>query len=202
MTCAIILKVDVSEMRLDRSKRSGVTLVEIMMAIVILALAVLPVIGSFSKFYGTASRQLEQETALKISEATMNKLMSHQYSELVTGASFSLPLDFRTPEGVLTGSLNFAGSTGNSGPVKIGNVTYNITAEVEKVFIAQDILTPHPNAMELKYPIDPPPVPPSHDLAAIATYSCSDDLIMIRLKVNYGGPKDVELMSFRADMSR
>ncbi|MEW6709154.1 MAG: prepilin-type N-terminal cleavage/methylation domain-containing protein [Candidatus Riflebacteria bacterium] len=197
-------------MKLDCSERPGVTLVEIMMAIVILALAVLPVIGTFSKFYGTASRQLEQETALKISEATMNKLMSHRYSELVTGSSFNLPLDFQTPAGILTGSLNFAGTTGNSGPVKIGNVTYSITAEVEKVFIAQNILTPHMNAMELKYPIDPtdpnaPPMPPSPGpppLAAIATYSCSDDLIMIKLKVNYGGPKEVELMSFRADMSR
>ncbi|MFZ5951792.1 MAG: type IV pilus modification PilV family protein [Candidatus Rifleibacteriota bacterium] len=197
-------------MKLCRSNRSGVTLVEIMMAIVILALAVLPVIGTFSKFYGTASRQLEQETALKISEATMNKLMSHRYSELVTGSSFNLALDFQTPAGVLTGSLSFGGSTGSSGPIKIGNVTYNITAEVEKVFIAQDILTPHPNAMELKYAMDPtdpaappaPPIPGPPPLAVIATYSCSDDLIMIKLKVNYGGPKDVELVSFRADMSR
>lgn len=190
--------------------RKAVTLVEIMIAIVILALSVLPVIGTFSQYYGVATRQLDQETALKISEATMNKLLSQNYKDLVNNAAFSLPLNFQTPTGGFIGNMNFAGGNGSSGPIKLGKLTYKLDASIEKVFVAQDILAPHPLALEFKYGVDPsllpppdPPPPGPPPLAGIATYSSTDDLILIKLTVNYGGQAhNVEISAFRADMSK
>jgi prepilin-type N-terminal cleavage/methylation domain-containing protein len=198
---------ETKKLRPDR----GVTLVEIMMALVILALAILPVIGTFSKYYGVATRQLDQEIALKIGEAAMNKLMAHKYSDMVKGESFTVPLDFQTPSGTLTGQMNFDGGTGVSGPIKIGKVTYQISARIDKVFVAQNLSSLHTKALMFRFPVDPvgmPPGPPpqvgaSLPLAIIATYSSFDDLVAIKLKVDFGGPKDkVELTSFRADMTR
>ncbi len=193
-------------------RRKAVTLVEIMMAIVIIAIAVLPAIGTFSRYYGLASRQFDQELALKISEAAMNQLLAYKYSAFSNNETFVVPLNFQTPEGSVTGNLNFTGGAGTSGPIKIGNVTYQLNAAVEKVFIAQNIQTPHNNALEFKYPVDPahcpfplpppPPPPAPPPVAAVASYSCFDDLVMIKLTVDFGGPKDhFELISFRADMN-
>lgn len=187
-----------------------------MMAIVILAIAVLPVIAAFSQYYGVSTKQFDQELALKISEAAMNKLLSYRYSAFANNEIFVVPLDLQTPAGAVTGNLNFAGGNGTSGPIQIGNVTYNFTAEVEKVFVAQNIDAPHTNALEFKYPLDPamspfppppppppPAPPPPPPLAAVASYSCFDDLIMIKLKVDFGGPKNhFELSAFRADMNQ
>lgn len=205
------MKRGISSYRFARNPfRKGVTLVEILMALVILALAILPVIGTFSKYYGVASRQMEQEIALKIGEAAMNKLMSHKYSDLAKAANFSLPLNFQIPSGAFAGSLVFAGGTGKSAPIKIGKSSYVVSAVVDKVFIAQNLSIQHSNALEFKYALDPielpppdtlPPGPPP--LALVATYSCFDDLVSIKLRVNYGGPKDsVELSTFRADMTK
>lgn len=189
--------------------KKAVTLVEIMMAIVILAIAVLPVIAAFSQYYGVSTKQFDQELALKVSEAAMNKLLSYRYSAFANNETFVVPLDLQTPAGAVTGNLNFAGGNGTSGPIQIGNVTYNFTAEIEKVFIAQNIEAPHANALEFKYPLDPGaapfplPPPPPPPVAAVASYSCFDDLIMIKLKVDFGGPKNhFELSAFRADMNQ
>ena len=78
---------------------AGISLVEILMALFILAIAVLPAIGSFSSFYGVATRQMEQEMALKLGEAVINVLMTTTYSELVKGTLTSLPLNIQTPSG-------------------------------------------------------------------------------------------------------
>lgn len=194
------------------ARQKAVTLVEIMMAIVIIALALLPAIGTFSRYYGLASRQFNQETALKLSEAVMNQLLAYQYSAFIDDSSFTVPINLQTPEGNVTGNLNFeqpVTSTGKpstektwkrratSNQIKIGGVTYKFAAEVEKVFFAQDIQKPHNQALEFKYAVASFPNP------VVASYSSFDDLIMIKLAVNFGRPKDhFELITFRADMNK
>jgi prepilin-type N-terminal cleavage/methylation domain-containing protein len=186
--------------------RQGMTLVEVLMALVILAIAVLPVISALTQYYGVASRQFDNETALKLAEAAMNKILAHKYSALAKGETFSLPLDFSTPDGTVAGALSFSGGNATSGPIEVGKITYNISVETQTLFFAQNIDAPHDNALEFKFAAEPPlppiagspPPPPT-----VASYSCFDDLIGIRLIVEYGGPKDrVELAAFRADMSQ
>ena len=186
--------------------RKAVTLIEILIAVFILAVAVLPVVGTFSKFYGLASRQMEQETALKIAEAAMNKLISHRYSDLAGNKAFTVPLEFVTPEGAISGNLDFAGNMATSTPIVMGNTVFRINSSVERIFVAQNINSPHDKALEFKYPVSlpppstggPPPTP------VMTTYSSFDDLLMIKLRVVFGsGTKDiVELSSFRADMNK
>jgi prepilin-type N-terminal cleavage/methylation domain-containing protein len=190
-----------------RLTKNGITLVEIMMALVILALAALPVVGTFSKYYGLASRQMDQEIALKIAEATMNKLMAHTYSEMALGGTFSAPITFETPAGVFSGNLNFNGGVASSTSVTVGKITCNISAQIDKVFVAQNLAGIHGNALEFKFGVEPPPPSgsgPPPPLVGIASYSSFDDHIVIKVRVDYGsGQKDhVELAAFRADMTR
>jgi hypothetical protein len=193
------------------SNRRAVTLVEILIALIIMALAILPAIGAFSTSYGTATRQIEQETALKIGEATVNVLLSVNYEKIVSGTLGSVPLNIQTPAGMFNGSLVFDGMLASSTSVNIGRASYQVNARVQTLFRAQNIDVPHNDALVFSFqnfdlppgapppvPVGPGPVPP----APVATYSCFDDLVCIKVKVDYGQREPVELETFRADMSR
>lgn len=190
------------------SRRAGLSLVEILMALLILTVAVLPAIGTFSGYYGVATRQMEQEMALKLGEAVVNVLMTANYSQLKDGTIPALPLNIQTPSGSFAGTLAFAGGYASGTPVTIGKTKYIIGAEVKKIFLAQNIAAPHNNALEFSWisPDAPPPPPISAGapppLPPVATYSCFNDLISLKVTVDFGGAKPVELATFRADMAR
>ncbi|HNS08471.1 MAG TPA: prepilin-type N-terminal cleavage/methylation domain-containing protein [Candidatus Ozemobacteraceae bacterium] len=188
------------------SRRAGLSLIEILMALFILTIAVLPAIGTFSGYYGVATRQMEQEMALKLGEAVVNVLMTANYSLLKDGAIPSLPLNIQTPSGSFAGTLTFAGSYASGTPVTIGKTRYIIGAEVKKIFLAQDITAPHNNALEFSWiSPDAPPVPSAGAAPPpppVATYSCFNDLICLKVTVDFGGAKPIELATFRADMAR
>ncbi|HMM60292.1 MAG TPA: prepilin-type N-terminal cleavage/methylation domain-containing protein [Candidatus Rifleibacterium sp.] len=189
------------------SRRAGLSLVEILMALLILTIAVLPAIGAFSGYYGVATRQMMQEMALKLGEAVVNVLMTANYSELKEGAIPALPLNIQTPSGSFSGTMSFAGGYASGTPVTIGKTKYIIGAEVKKIFLAQNIGTPHNNALEFSWISPDAPPPPFGGGAApppppIATYSCFNDLICLKVTVDFGGAKPIELATFRADMAR
>jgi prepilin-type N-terminal cleavage/methylation domain-containing protein len=182
--------------------KRGMSLIEILIALFILAVAAMPVIGVFSQYYGIASRQLDNEIALKLAEASINKILAHRYSDLIQGNSFSIPLDLQTAEGPIVTNLDFENGKGTSGDISIGKLTYNITIETQILYEAQNIDFPHSKALEFRFA--------SHTSAntgvptvEVASYSCTDNLIAVKLLVEYGGPKDkVELACFRADMAK
>ncbi len=189
------------------SRRAGLSLVEILMALFILTIAVLPAIGAFSGYYGVATRQMEQEMALKLGEAVVNVLMAANYSELKDGAIPPLPLNIQTPSGSFAGTLTFTGGYASGSAVTIGKTKYVVGAEVKKVFLAQNISAPHNNALEFSWiSPDAPPVPAGGGALPppppVATYSCFNDLICLKVTVDFGGAKPVELATFRADMAR
>ncbi|PKL50283.1 MAG: hypothetical protein CVV42_03240 [Candidatus Riflebacteria bacterium HGW-Riflebacteria-2] len=188
------------------STRCGVSLVEILVALVIMALAILPAIGAFSTSYGTATRQIEQETALKLGEAVINVLLTVNYNKLLEGSLDTIPLNIQTPSGEFKGSLEFSGMTASSTAVAIGRASYSVSVWVNTVFRAQNIETPHNDALvfgfrDFEAPPGPPPVPPAPP-APVATYSCFDDLVCVKVRVDYGQREAVDLETFRADMSR
>lgn len=192
--------------------RRGVTLIEILIALVIMALAILPAIGAFSTSYGTATRQLEQEIALKLGESVVSVLLTANYEKLANGNLGTVPLNIQTPSGDFRGSLVFAGKLASSTSVSIGRASYTISAAVTTLFRAQNIDVPHNDALVFSYrnydlgslpPPPPGPPPPGPILPGpIATYSCFDDLVCIKVRVDYGHREAVELETFRADMSR
>lgn len=189
--------------------RKGVTLVEILVALFIMALAILPAIGAFSSSYGVATRQLEQEIALKLGESVVNVLLTANYDRLISGSLGNIPLNIQTPSGDFKGALLFTGMTASSTSVTIGRASYAISAQVTTLFRAQNIETPHNDALVFGFrdfapppgpPGPPPPGPPPPP--PVATYSCFDDLVCLRVRVDYGQREAVELETFRADMSR
>ncbi|HAE40637.1 MAG TPA: hypothetical protein DCG57_18685 [Candidatus Riflebacteria bacterium] len=190
------------------SARRGVTLVEILVALFIMALAILPAIGAFSSSYGVASRQLEQEIALKLGESVVSVLLTANYDRLLAGNLGAIPLNIQTPSGDFSGSLEFTGMTASSAAVTIGRASYRISAQVTTLFRAQNIETPHDDALVFGFrdfappplPLGPPPPGPPPPL--VATYSCFDDLVCLRVRVEYGQREAVELETFRADMSK
>ena len=176
------------------------------MALLILTIAVLPAIEHFPAT-SVATRQMEQEMALKLGEAVVNVLMTANYSELKEGAIPALPLNIQTPSGSFSGTMSFAGGYASGTPVTIGKTKYIIGAEVKKIFLAQNIGTPHNNALEFSWISPDAPPPPFGGGAApppppIATYSCFNDLICLKVTVDFGGAKPIELATFRADMAR
>ncbi len=179
--------------------RAGMSLVEILMALFILTIAVLPAIGTFSGYYGVATRQMDQEMALKLGEGVINVLMTTTYSDLVLHKLTSLPLNIQTPSGTFVGTLNFSGDSATSSAIVIGKTSYTVGAEIKRVFEAQNIDTPHKNAMEFSWQL---PDSVSASGAVIATYSCRDDLLCIKVSVSYGGQNQFKLATFRADMTR
>lgn len=193
--------------------RKGVTLVEILIALFIMALAILPAIGAFSTSYGTATRQLEEEIALKLGESVVSVLLTANYDRLVSGTLGTLPLNIQTPNGDFSGALAFTGMTASAGAVVIGHASYSISVEINTLFRAQNMDAPHNDALVFSYrnfelPPGPPPPPPPLPLpgpvppAPVATYSCFDDLVCLKVRVDYGHREAVELETFRADMSR
>lgn len=182
----------------------GLSLIELMMAVTILALAVLPAIGAFSGYYGLATRQLEQETALKIAEGTLNKLMTHKYSDFFRNEPFTVQLNFETPEGSYDGSLKFGNSAGSAPPVSIGRASYSITASSSIIFEAQDMELQHDRAMVLNYPTQLPLPDSNGNSTGVATYSSFDDQVLISVNVRYGESENnrIGLAAFRADITR
>ncbi len=181
--------------------RKGVSLPEILMALLILALAVLPAVGTFSKYYGVATRQMDQEIALKLGEAVINVLMTVNYTRLSQGLIPSIPLNVQLPSGAYAGSLDFSGLEATGTSVLIGKVNYGISASIVPVFRAQNIGTPHSDALELKFYQElpgPGNVPPG----LIASYSCFDDLVAVNVSVSYGPGAPIRLSTFRTDMTR
>ncbi len=200
-------------------KRFGMSLLEILVALLVLVIGILPVIGVFTQYFGVANYQTDQETALKIAESTMTKLLSTKYSAIAVGASFPLDLDFQTPSGAFSGKLFFSGTSGESELVEIGKSRFKIDFKVSKVYQAFKGTNPD-KAMLLKYPAyepppppiplpppapPPPPSPPTIPVFPgmwVHNYFCTNDFLAFHLKVTYGNPqKSVDLMTFRADMS-
>jgi prepilin-type N-terminal cleavage/methylation domain-containing protein len=201
-------------------KSRGMTLLEILVALLVLVIGILPVIGVFTQYFGVANYQTDQETALKIAESTMTKLLSSKFSDIAAGVSFPLDLSFQTPSGVFAGKLTFTGTKGESAPISLGKSSFKIDFNVIKVYEAFKITNIVNKAMVLKYPATtpppdpippPPPAPPPPPLPPavpvfpgmyVHDYSCTNDFLAFHLKVTYGDPeKSVDLMTFRADMS-
>lgn len=188
-------------------RQNGLSLVEILMALLILSIAVLPAIGTFSGYYGVATRQMEQEIALKLGESVANLLLNTTYSDLVLGKLTNLSMNFQTPSGSIEGVLAFNGHNA-TGTVEIGKVKYEIRTNISKAFIAQNLDLPHKKALQFTWQnADPPPplpagAPPAPPGSNIASYSCFDDLLCIKVAVSYGPGRPVELAVFRADMTK
>lgn len=196
----------------NKNNKSGITLVEILVSLLILALAILPAVGTFSSYYGSATRQMEQEMALKIAEATVNLLNSVSFETFIdeTITATPLSLDIQTPDGAFNGKLyfkkgienhpeqyGFTGTTSNveSEKLKINRVEYTIKVEAKRVYQAQIISAPHDKALGLNYL-----VVEDDGTTSTERYECFDDMYVFNVEVGFGKSTPIRVSSFRTDM--
>ena len=195
------------------NRKTGVTLVEVIIALFILALAILPAVGTFSTYYSASTKQMEQEMALKIAESVVNLMNTLSYDMIIDRTLNTVPLDIQTPDGTVQGNLVFKpvkipigysadGQTpqhpdnlhlrGICEDIQINRVKYNITVDIIREFKPQDIKKPHNEAMDFYY----------HDYLASYTsrYSSFDFAFVFNISVGFGKAKPIRLSSFRVDM--
>ena len=192
-------------------KKSGVTLIEVLIALIIFSLAVLPAVGTFSTYFSTATRQMEQEMALKIAESVVNLLQNLSYESILEGTMGDCALDIQTPEGHVTGVIKFTNVVtrvltglekpgqvivGESDPININRINYKIDVEIIRSFIPQFIPAHNEDDMIFTY----------YDLdeeeatKEIKTYDSFDDGYIFNVTVSYGTAIPIKLTTFRTDM--
>ena len=195
-------------------KKSGVSLVEIIVALLILAMAALPAVGTFSTYYATSTKQMEQEMALKIAESVVNLINTLSYDMIIDKTLNKVPLDIQTPDGTVQGTLTFVepgpqmigqsadGKTpghpdnlylkGFCEDIQINRVKYRIEIDVIKEFRSQSYEVPHDDAMDFYY----------YNFSSSETfrYSSFDPAFVFNITVGFGKAKPIKLSSFRADM--
>ncbi|HNV70850.1 MAG TPA: type II secretion system protein [Candidatus Ozemobacteraceae bacterium] len=172
-------------------RQHGISLIELMVALVLVGIAVIPVIPVFTQSYVSSSRQVDQEMAIKIAEATVNQMGAVRFDHLNNpGVGVSVPLRYEVPGGTVNASLNLSGSPGTgSASFKIAKTPYEVGVSVTRLFDAVS------NPLVFYY----------FDAFAgkIASYACPDDFLKIDVLVQYQ-PGDVpviaSLTSFRANL--
>ena len=181
------------------------TLTEILMALLVLAMAVFPLIRSFTQNQALAVRQLEKEIALKVAEAALNAAMSGPYDLLTRGSGATganLPLRVELPnQPPITLSVLFDGP-GNGKTT--GTVTFRVGPTDFTLTIDNDPLYGGPGGTPLgfRYGDLPPGGAP-----ATATYSCPPDELVIRIKsgISWSAnnvPQNITLESCRVKLSK
>ena len=205
---------DISSINRKKLNKHAVTLVELIIAMFILSLAILPAVGTFSTYFSTSTRQMEQEMALKIAESVINLFQTVSYELIQERAIDSLPLDIQTPDGTVKGTLVFKNNPDKivgesadgkslgvdnnsylqacSEDIHINRRKYKVEVNVVRVFRPQVPSTPHKEALDFTY----------YDCTASETvkYSCQDNAFVFNVTVKFGKANPIKLSSFRVDM--
>ena len=188
-----------------RRRVSAFSLIEIMMAMLILGLAVLPVIQVFSKTYYTASRQYEEALALKIAEAIMNKASAWKFKDLeAPPGSYTLPVqvylpaDHSLPAAKFTGALGMNGTPAcGRGEIKYKSTTYKMRLDTEILYSG-----PPDGGSAMVFSFTSPLASPGTTVVDVATYACPDTFLKMAVTVEYGKlGKKLHLISFRANLT-
>ncbi|MBF0545383.1 MAG: hypothetical protein HQM08_13165 [Candidatus Riflebacteria bacterium] len=173
---------------------------EILVALSIAGMAIFPMLRFYSQTYILASKQVEQENALKIAEAAINKIMGIAYSELNNNPEIfpgiNLPFNLQTQDGTCAFSISLSGSPMcGKGNVRIGKTDYEISLNTKRLFSGPGGA---PSSMKLSYASFKPAATPPVE---INFYSCPDDSLKVSIIVKYGEPpQNVSLCIFRPDL--
>ncbi|MFZ2955489.1 MAG: hypothetical protein WA705_01135 [Candidatus Ozemobacteraceae bacterium] len=168
----------------------------------ILALAVLPLIRSFSQSQALAKAQIEHEIGLKIAEAVLNAALSGDFLTLDEGSAVSnasIPLRLELPNQLpiqtsipMTGPGQ--GKTFGSTGFRIGPTDFQISIECDPLFGQS------PTTAPLVFTFADGP-------ARVAAYSCPPEERVIRIRsstswVSNGIPQKISLETCRARLSK
>ena len=176
--------------------RRGLSLIEVVVALFLVGIAVLPLIPVFSQSYVFASRQVDQETAIKIAEATANQLMSVPFDFLNTappGSQMNLRYEVpNAPPVNITMPLSWgAGAVNGSASFKIAQTPFTVGVASHRLYDAS--VSP----MVFQY----------YDTlnSQVASYVCTDDFLQLDVTITYTPgkvPIVASLTTCRANMTQ
>lgn len=94
----------------NTNAKSGITLTEIMLATILMAVAILPIVGVFSQGHKMTQKDMRRIDAIHVAESSMNKLLKLPFDQVPTGthnsnlaaASGTVPLGNISGTGVAT----------------------------------------------------------------------------------------------------
>lgn len=171
--------------------RRAISLIELMVALVLVGIAIIPIIPVFTQSYVSSSRQIDQEMAIKIAEATVNQMGAVRFDQLINaGGGVAVPLRYEVPGGTVNTTLTLSGSPSTgSASFKIARTPYEVGVGVTKLYdaVANPLVFSYYDAFSCK----------------VATYACPDDFLKIDVMVKYQ-PGDIpviaSLTSLRANL--
>ncbi len=195
-------------------KKYGVTFTEILIAMFVLALAVLPAVGTFSTYYTSATRQMEQEMALKIAESVVNLMQTISYDLLIDQTAFPIQLDIKTSDRTVPCQLSLVENSSRNityedgtiakvlysvkcDNIQINRIKYNINVDIIMAFEGLSFEHPEQEAMSFIY-YDNFSV--SDSVEHIKKYDSFDPAFIFNVSVGFGKAKPIKLSAFRADM--
>ncbi len=198
-------------------KKYGVTFIEILIALFILALAILPAVGTFSTYYTSATRQMEQEMALKIAESVVNLMQTISYEQLADGVAFPMQLDIQTSDNTIPcilslvensekeidygdGTKAFVLYSVKCDNIQINRIKYNINVDIVKAFEEHDIAVTSNNNINYMSFIYYDNLSESESAEPIKKYNSFDPAFIFNVSVGFGKAKPIKLSAFRADM--
>jgi len=168
----------------------------------ILALAVLPLIRSFTQSQVLAKRQIEHEIGLKIAEAALNAALSGDFSTLDEGSAVShadIPLRLELPnQASIQTSITLAGpgvgKTSGSVGFRVGSTDFTISMECDPLFGQ----TPTTGPLVFSFADGP---------ANISHYFCPPEERIIRIRssaswASHGIQQIISLETCRARLSK
>ena len=170
----------------------GLSLVEVLVALFLITMIILPIMKSLPQSFGLAGRQADQEIAIKIGESAVNTLLAVPF-EVVNGTPGpkAIPFEVQTGSGTLPTQLLIDGANG-TGSVRIGRTDFLISIALEPEYRGPPQAS---TALVFGFmdPVSPTP--------GLASYACPDPFIRIQVNVEYGQRGvPVSLATFRADL--
>ena len=197
-------------------KKYGVTFIEILIALFILALAILPAVGTFSTYYTSATRQMEQEMALKIAESVVNLMQTISYEQLTDETAFPMQLDIQTSDNTVICELSMVENSNREidyedgtkatvlysvkcDNIQINRIKYNINVDIIKAFEEHDKAITNNNIDFMSF-IYFDNFAEADVAEPIKKYNSFDPAFIFNVSVGFGNAKPIKLSAFRADM--
>lgn len=185
--------------------RLGVSLIEVVIALLVFGLAVLPMFEVLFSSQQVAVKQADQEQCIKVAEATINQLMSVQFQFLnnpPTGTEIGLMYQDQdgSPISVKMPLQKTSDEVWGTVDLKIHKTNFSVTASMTRIFSGFTPgpgVVPPPDSLVFKYGQKEAG---SYILAEKA-YNCPDDYLKILVRTTYGDKNaSITLAGSRANL--
>lgn len=194
----------------NNTRFCGFSLVELLLAMLVIAIVAFPLVRSVTLYYSIAAKQQFQEQALKIAEGAINKFLSIEFERLENLSGKEINFNYYTSSSDKEAKIKFETEKNGSCTITIGNVNYNLEVLVDKVFdkienplsfyfLQKEEFLGNYKLDNSLLPAFLKPPPPGY---SIATYPSPDSVFWIHVQVTNNHIKPVDLDVLRCDLRK